>query len=136
MCILLSAAATVLLTAVSVVFARPVLELLQTPPEILDAAHSYIMGSDLNGNVNSDTFSGGLYATWTERFALGKAYVTPYTGTVSYTHLDVYKRQVPDHIKLQFHAPQGRQLVIPSAPPLGNGLSLHIHQFLRTKRCV
>ena len=38
------------------------------------------MGSDLNGNVNSDTFSGGLYATWTERFALGKAYVTPYTG--------------------------------------------------------
>lgn len=42
--------------------------------------NSYIMGSDLNGNVNSDTFSGGLYATWTERFALGKAYVTPYTG--------------------------------------------------------
>ena len=42
-CILLSAAATVLLTAVSVVFARPVLELLQTPPEILDAAHSYII---------------------------------------------------------------------------------------------
>lgn len=27
----------------SVVFARPVLELLQTPPEILDAAHSYII---------------------------------------------------------------------------------------------
>lgn len=42
-CIVLSSVMTVLLTAVSVVFARPVLELLQTPPEILDAAHAYII---------------------------------------------------------------------------------------------
>lgn len=42
-CILLSAVMTVLLTAVSVVFARPVLELLQTPPEILEASHAYII---------------------------------------------------------------------------------------------
>ena len=34
---------TVLLTAVSVAFARPVLELLQTPPEIMEAAHAYII---------------------------------------------------------------------------------------------
>lgn len=42
-CIILSTAMTVLLTAASVIFTRPVLELLQTPPEILDAAHSYII---------------------------------------------------------------------------------------------
>lgn len=42
--------------------------------------NSYIMGSAANGNVNADTFSGALYATWTEHFALGKAFVTPYTG--------------------------------------------------------
>lgn len=41
---------------------------------------SYIMGSAANGRADTDTFSGGLYATWTERFALGKAFVTPYTG--------------------------------------------------------
>lgn len=42
--------------------------------------NSYMMGSAANGDVNADTFSGGLYGTWTERFALGKAFVTPYTG--------------------------------------------------------
>lgn len=42
--------------------------------------NSYIMGSAANGRADTDTFSGGLYGTWTERFALGKAYVTPYTG--------------------------------------------------------
>lgn len=42
-CIVLSSVMTVLLTAVSVAFARPVLELLQTPPEILEAAHAYII---------------------------------------------------------------------------------------------
>lgn len=42
--------------------------------------NSYIMGAAANGDVDADTFSGGLYATWTERFALGKAFVTPYTG--------------------------------------------------------
>ena len=42
-CIVLSSIMTVLLTAVSVAFARPVLELLQTPPEILEAAHAYII---------------------------------------------------------------------------------------------
>lgn len=42
--------------------------------------NSYIMGTAANGNENADSFSGGLYATWTEHFALGKAFVTPYTG--------------------------------------------------------
>lgn len=42
--------------------------------------NSYIMGSAANGRADTDTFSGGLYGTWTERFALGKAFVTPYTG--------------------------------------------------------
>lgn len=41
---------------------------------------SYIMGSAANGRADTDTFSGGLYATWTERFALGRAFVTPYAG--------------------------------------------------------
>ena len=41
---------------------------------------SYMMGSAANGRADTDTFSGGLYGTWTERFALGKAFVTPYTG--------------------------------------------------------
>ena len=38
------------------------------------------MGTAANGNENADSFSGGLYATWTEHFALGKAFVTPYPG--------------------------------------------------------
>lgn len=42
--------------------------------------NSYMMGSAANGRANTDTFSGGLYGTWTERFALGRAFVTPYTG--------------------------------------------------------
>uniref|UniRef100_UPI00265D06C9 autotransporter family protein n=1 Tax=uncultured Akkermansia sp. TaxID=512294 RepID=UPI00265D06C9 len=41
---------------------------------------SYMMGSAANGRADTDTFSGGLYGTWTERFALGRAFVTPYTG--------------------------------------------------------
>lgn len=41
-CIVLSGIMAVLLTAASLIFTRPVLELLQTPPEILDDAHAYI----------------------------------------------------------------------------------------------
>lgn len=41
---------------------------------------SYMMGSAANGRADTDTFSGGLYGTWTERFALGRAFVTPYAG--------------------------------------------------------
>ncbi|QQO07459.1 MATE family efflux transporter [Breznakiella homolactica] len=41
--IILSAAVTVVLTAVSVVIARPLLVLLRTPPEILDDAYIYII---------------------------------------------------------------------------------------------
>lgn len=41
---------------------------------------SYMMGTAANGRADTDTFSGGLYATWTERFALGRAFVTPYAG--------------------------------------------------------
>lgn len=40
--ILLGAGITVILTAVSVPLARPVLELMQTPEDILDDAHAYI----------------------------------------------------------------------------------------------
>lgn len=42
--------------------------------------NSYIMGSAANGRANTDTFSGGLYGTWTERYSFGKAFITPYTG--------------------------------------------------------
>ena len=37
---------------------------------------SYIMGSAANGRADTDTFSGALYGTWTERFALGRAFIT------------------------------------------------------------
>jgi putative MATE family efflux protein len=40
--ILLSIGMTVILTAISIISARPLLQLLRTPPEIFDAAYSYI----------------------------------------------------------------------------------------------
>lgn len=41
-CLLLSAACTLVLTIVSVFLARPMLELMQTPPEIIDDAYAFI----------------------------------------------------------------------------------------------
>lgn len=41
--ILLSAAVTIILTALSVAFTRPILSLLHTPPEIIDDARSYLV---------------------------------------------------------------------------------------------
>lgn len=42
--------------------------------------NSYTMGSAANGRANTDTFSAGLYGTWTERYSFGKAFITPYVG--------------------------------------------------------
>ncbi len=42
--------------------------------------HNSLLGSIVNGNADTDTFSGAIYATWTQPFAYGKVLITPYTG--------------------------------------------------------
>ncbi len=58
---------------------------------------SYLLGSPVHGSADTDTFSGAIYATWTQPWSYGKTLITPYTGIeFSTSELKSFSESGPD----------------------------------------